>query len=98
MDEFVIEWLRGQTVAAITAPSASALKTKLQKLAADHPEECNCIENKDGSVFGHVPVKYIKVSPPRQLNFSEEQREKLRTNMKSLHDKRGQNRPKRFRR
>lgn len=76
MDEFVIEWLKGQTVAAITAPSASALKTKLQKLAADHPEECNCIENKDGSVFGHVPVKYLHIYAPREI--SEEEKEKRR--------------------
>ena len=82
MDEFVIEWLRGQTVAAITAPSASALKTKLIKLAADHPEECDYIENKDGSVFGHVPVKYIKLRAPQ--NVSEEQREKLRARGKEL--------------
>ena len=80
MDEFVIEWLRGQTVAAITAPSASALKTKLQKLATDHPQECDCIENKDGSVFGHVPVKYLHIYAPREI--SEEAKEAYRKNLK----------------
>ncbi|WP_418428043.1 hypothetical protein [Blautia hydrogenotrophica] len=30
-------------------------------------------ENKDGSAYFHVPISYIKVSPPRKV--SEEQRE-----------------------
>ena len=87
MDEFVIEWLRGQTVAAITAPSASALKTKLIKLVADHPEECDCIENKDGSVFGHVPVKYLHIYAPREV--SEEEKEKRRAILDSNRQKNG---------
>ena len=30
-------------------------------------------ENEDGSLFAHVPVNYIKISPPKKM--SEEQRE-----------------------
>lgn len=79
MDEFVIEWLRGQTVAAITAPAGSALKNKLIKLSNDYPGECDYIENKDGSVFGHVPVKYVKVSRPRE--YSEEVKKKFASHL-----------------
>lgn len=30
-------------------------------------------ENKDGSAFFHIPISYVKVSPPRKV--SEKQRE-----------------------
>ena len=77
MDDFVIEWLRGQTVATITAPNGSALKTRVQKLSIEHPEDCQVvIENKDGSILAHVPVKYIKLNPPKQV--SEETLARLR--------------------
>lgn len=75
MNEFVIEWLKGQNVASITAPSGSALKNKLIKLSKKYPDECDYFENKDGSVFGHVPVKFVKISPPKTI--SEETLKKL---------------------
>lgn len=77
MDEFVIEWLRGQNTASITAPNKSTLKSRVQKLSIEHPEDCVIVaENKDGSIFAHVPVKYIKLNVPHVL--SEETRAKKR--------------------
>ena len=58
-------------MATITAPSGTALKTRLLKLAEQYPNECSFIENADGSVLGHVPVKYIKLNPPRSLGEEE---------------------------
>lgn len=61
----------------MTAPSGSALKTRLLRLAEKKPDEVKIIaENTDGSIFAHVPVKYIKINPSRQI--SEEQKEILR--------------------
>lgn len=83
MDEFVIEWLRGQNTASVTAPNGSALKNRVQKLAVEHPEDCVIMaENKDGSIFAHVPVKYIKLSAPPKI--SEEMREERRTRMAKI--------------
>lgn len=74
MNEFSIEWIKGSDYASVTAPSGTALKSKLFRLAKEHPDEVQIVkENKDGSVFAHVPVNYIKISPPRQI--SDEQRE-----------------------
>lgn len=72
MNEFVIEWLRGQTVATVTAPSGSRLKGRMMKLLEQYPDEVDVHENRDGSICGHVPVSYIKVSHPRKI--SEEQK------------------------
>lgn len=74
MNEFCIEWLRSGEYAGVTTPSSTALKSKLMRLAKERPDEVKVmVENKDGSAFFHVPISYIKVSPPRQV--SEEQRE-----------------------
>lgn len=74
MNEFVIEWIKGAEYAGVSVPSGTALKSKLLKLAEKNPNEVKIVvENKDGSLFAHVPVNYIKISPPRQV--SEEQKE-----------------------
>lgn len=74
MDEFAINWIRGASYAEVTVPNGSALKTKLLRYAEERPEEVNhVIVNKDGSMVCHVPVSYVKISPPRKV--SEEQRQ-----------------------
>ena len=76
MNECVIEWMKGDKVAAITMPSNTKLKNRLLKLKEQRPDEVDVMINKDGSVFGHVPVKWIKINPSKIL--SEEEKEKLR--------------------
>lgn len=74
MNEFSIGWLKGATYAEVSAPSGSALKSKLLSLSEKYPDEVtNIIINKDGSIFCHVPVSYVKVSHPRTV--SDEQKE-----------------------
>ena len=83
MDEFVIEWLRGQAVATVTATAGSALKGRVQKLSIEHPEDYKIIEeNKDGSILAHVPVKCISLRAP--YNTSEETREKFTAQAKEM--------------
>lgn len=74
MNEFSIAWVKGTDYAEVSAPSGSALKSKLISLAEKYPDEVtNIIINKDGSIFCHVPVSYIKVSHPKRV--SDEQKE-----------------------
>lgn len=74
MNEFAINWLKGSDYAEVTAPSGSALKSKLLALSEKYPDEVTkIIINKDGSIFCHVPVPYVKISHPRKV--SEEQKE-----------------------
>ena len=77
MNEFAINWIKGADYAEVTVPSGTAQKSKLLKYAEERPEEVNhVIVNKDGSMVCHVPVSFIKVSPPRKV--SDEQREAAR--------------------
>ena len=75
--EHIIEWLKGETAAQITAPSTSWLKNCLVRLAEKYPDDVKIIKiNADGSVYGVVPVKFVQIRPPKQV--SESQREALR--------------------
>lgn len=83
MNEFSIEWVKGAEYAGVTVPSGTALKSKLLRLAEKNPDEVKIVvENKDGSLFAHVPVNYIKISPPRQV--SEEQKEAASERFKQM--------------
>lgn len=86
MNEFAIEWVKGRDYAGVTVPSGTAWKSKLMSYAKEKPEDVQLIaENADGSAFFHVPVNYIKCSPPRQI--SEEQKEAARQRFQEMREK-----------
>lgn len=72
-NEYVIEWVEGDKTATVTAPEGSALSNKLIKLASECPDD---VEMKHTELF-HVPVKWVKVSQPRKVEYTEEQRKKI---------------------
>ena len=75
-NECSIAWIRGGEYAEVSAYSGSRLKGRVIKLAEQHPEDIKILAtNKDGSIFAHIPAKYVKLRAPREL--TEEQREKL---------------------
>lgn len=50
-------------------------KNRLAKLAKEHPDDVKLmITNLDGSVVYHVPKSWVKISPPRRVTMSEEQK------------------------
>lgn len=86
MNEFAINWLKGADYAEVTVPASTALKNKLLRLSRERPNEVtNIIENKDGSMVCHVPVRWIKVGPPRKV--SEEQREAARQRFAEIRER-----------
>ena len=73
MDEFCISWTKKSEYAEVSAPSGSALKSKMLKYSKEYPDEVNnVVINKDGSLYCHMPIPYAHVSRPRKL--SEKQR------------------------
>lgn len=84
--ENAIEWLKDEKRATLSLSQRRTI-TRVKQLAEQYPEECQIVaENKDGSVCAHVPVSWVKISPPREV--SETQREISRRNMQALHSKR----------
>lgn len=83
MNENVIEWLRGQKTVAVTFTAGSKFAKKLLELSKTH-NEIQIKINQDKSVFGHIPLSWVKVSPPRKV--SEEQREAARLRLKKYQE------------
>lgn len=78
--ENVIEWVKDEERATLTLSQRRTI-TRIKELAESYPKECQVLaENKDGSVYAHIPVKWIRINPP--MNLSEEQREKMAERMR----------------
>ena len=76
--ENVIEFLNGQKRATVTL-SQGRYKTKVEKLAKERPDECKILaRNPDGTILAHVPTSWVKISPPRKVEMSEDRKEELR--------------------
>lgn len=74
VNECAIDWVRGDTYAGVTAYNNSRLKGRIEKLAESRPEEVQIItRNEDGSIFAHVPVRWVKVSPTKRVSEAQRQ-------------------------
>lgn len=70
--ENVIEFLRDEKTASVTFCQGRYV-SRIKKLATKYPDECQIVrENRDGSIFAHVPVSWIKVSRPVKREMSQE--------------------------
>lgn len=79
VNEDVLEIFRRDKVASVTAASGGRFKNRLLKLKEKFPEDVGIIaQNEDGSLFAHIPAKWVKISPPpKQREMSEEERAEL---------------------
>lgn len=82
--ETVFEHEEGNEKVTITAAEQWSVNL-MRKLKEEYPDEVDIYENKDGSIFGHVPYKWMRLVPPRRI--SEEQRKILRENAKATNAK-----------
>jgi hypothetical protein len=71
----VIEWLSDADRATVTAHKQS-LKHRLTKLAEENPDDVQIVAvNEDGTMVAHIPVSYILIRKPKQMNYTDEQKE-----------------------
>ena len=81
--ENVIEWVNGDEKAALTL-NREKHKTRIKKLKAQYPDEVDFIINRDGSMFAHIPVSWVRISPPRKVDLTDEQKQILADRMRLL--------------
>lgn len=82
-NECSIAWIRGGEYAEVSAYSGSKLKGRVLKLSEQFPDDVKILTtNKDGSIFAHVPSKYVKLRAPKIL--TEKQRAELIERAKSM--------------
>ena len=85
MRENCIEWLNGQERVTVTL-SQGRLINKVKRLAEKYKEVEIVKENSDGTLLAHLPLRFIKISAPRQV--TDEQKEKARERFKNMHKNR----------
>ena len=64
---------------------------KIIKLHEKHPDEVKIIllpENNYGTIYAEVPQKWLKISPPRQVNYTDEQRAAMAERLAAAREKR----------
>lgn len=83
VNEFAIEWIKGDNTATVTAPTSTRLKGQVMRLAEKYPDEVEVTDvNKDGSIVAHVPVKWVNIRHPRKI--SDEQKEASRIRFQEM--------------
>lgn len=84
MRDNVIEWLDGQQTVTVTFYQKKFVN-RIKKLAESRNDVEIIAENGDGSICAHLPLKFIRISAPREL--SEEQialaRERAKMNLRT---------------
>ena len=79
-DENTIKFVKDAKKATVTF-SQGRYCSKIKKLSVSHPEECQILaENKDGSILAHVPVCWVKITPPKEM--TEEHKQAILKNLK----------------
>lgn len=69
--ENCIEWVTGDDRITVTLTQGRMIN-RVKALAEKHPDEIDYIINKDGSLFGHLPLGFLKLISPR--TYSDEER------------------------
>ncbi|MBR2389622.1 MAG: hypothetical protein IKG25_02345 [Mogibacterium sp.] len=79
--ETVFEHEEGRDTVTITAAEPWSVSL-MRKLKEQHPDEVDIYENKDGSIFGHVPASWMKLIPKRVAS------DRMRKHMEEMRNRR----------
>lgn len=77
LHENVIEWITGDDTICCTLTQRKYI-TKVKNLINNHKIDGDFRENADGSIFCHLPLSCLKLSPKSTRTISDEQREAAR--------------------
>lgn len=78
-NENAIEWLDSRDKATVTL-HGGRLKNRVMRLAEEYPDEVEIRREPDengGFLVAKIPVKWVKITPPRRLELTDEQKEAL---------------------
>ena len=79
-NENAIEWLDSRDKATVTL-HGGRLKNRVLRLAEEYPDDVEIRREPDengGFLVAKIPVKWVKITPPRRLELTDEQKEELR--------------------
>lgn len=73
MRENVFEFYKDESRMTVTLSQGRYI-SRFKELAEKHPEEVDYIINEDGTLFGHMPVSFLRLNPPYSLSDEEKLR------------------------
>lgn len=91
MKETVFECAGESTIATITSNEQKWIN-KINKLASQRPGDVEIVctsEDNYGYILAHVPKTWMKLSPPRAVNYTDEQRAAIAERMANARKNRG---------
>ena len=81
LKENAIEWYNGQDTITLTL-SQKKFINKINRLAKEYPNEVKIDKiNDDGTILAHIPLKYLRITKPRE--FTEEEKLKAKERLLS---------------
>lgn len=86
-----IEWITNQKMVCVSF-SQKKYVNKIMRYLKSHPDEVELVaENKDGSVCAHIPISWVKISPPRKSReLNDEEKAKAAERLKNARAKKNQ--------
>ena len=63
---------------------------KITKLQQEHPDKVKIVytpEENHGMIYAHIPKSWFKISPPRQVNYTDEQRAAMAERLAAAREK-----------
>ena len=87
-DSMIVDFQNGAKLCTVSLSRKKWINL-IEEYAEKYPNEVTIkYRNKDGSIVAHMPVTYLRIRRPTQLELSEEDREELRQRAyRNLHDK-----------
>lgn len=87
LKENAIEFYKGDKRATVSF-TTERFKTRVKDLAEKYPDECQIVaENLDGSICAYIPVRWIKISPPKSRDLTEEQKKEIAERLSAAKNK-----------
>lgn len=73
--------------------SESKWINKINKLKEQYPDKVDIIrapEDNHGMLYAHIPKSWFKISPPRQVNYTDEQRAAMAERLAAARNKKAE--------
>ncbi len=71
--ETSVEYIANESHATFYSSEAKWIR-KIKSLQQDNPDTIQIINESEDSILAHIPKSWLKITPPRKMNLSEEQR------------------------
>ena len=88
--ETSIEYLSCNDYATLYSSEAKWMR-KIKQLQSDYPDSVQIINSTSESMVVHIPKSWLKVTPPRKMTLTDEQRAAAADRMTKARQKKGAN-------